>query len=73
MDGIEAAQAMRKKLTDKCPMLVALTANAFHGAREEYLAKGFDDYLSKPILPPALRQLITRVGKNLSSTPPPAA
>jgi len=73
MDGIEAAQAMRKKLTDRCPVLVALTANAFHGAREEYLAQGFDDYLSKPILPPALRQLITRVGKNLSSTPPPAA
>jgi signal transduction histidine kinase/CheY-like chemotaxis protein len=71
MDGIEAAQAMRKKLNDKCPLLVALTANAFHGAREEYLAQGFDDYLSKPILPPALRQLITRVAKNLSPTSPP--
>jgi signal transduction histidine kinase/CheY-like chemotaxis protein len=69
MDGIEAAQAMRKKLADKCPILVALTANAFHGAREEYLGKGFDDYLSKPILPPALRQLLTRVLKNMS---PPA-
>jgi signal transduction histidine kinase/CheY-like chemotaxis protein len=71
MDGIEAAQAMRKKLNDRCPRLVALTANAFHGAREEYLAQGFDDYLSKPILPPALRQLITRVGKNLSPSSPP--
>jgi len=68
MDGIEAAQAMRKKLAEKCPILVALTANAFHGAREEYLAKGFDDYLSKPILPPALRQLMTRVVKNMSPT-----
>ena len=68
MDGVEAAQAMRKKLGDRCPMLVALTANAFHGAREEYLAQGFDDYLSKPVLPPALRQLITRVGKNLAKT-----
>ncbi len=28
---------------------------------------GFDDYLSKPILPPSLRQLITRVGKSLAS------
>ena len=71
MDGIEAAQAMRKQLNDRCPRLVALTANAFHGAREEYLAQGFDDYLSKPILPPALRQLITRVGKTLSPTSPP--
>jgi signal transduction histidine kinase/CheY-like chemotaxis protein len=71
MDGLEAAQAMRKKLDDKCPVLVALTANAFHGAREEYLSKGFDDYLSKPILPPALRQLITRVGKKLTSNSTP--
>ena len=74
MDGIEAAQAIRQKFPDRCPVLVALTANAFHGAREEYLAQGFDDYLSKPILPPALRQLITRVGKTVSSqATPPAA
>jgi CheY-like chemotaxis protein len=73
MDGIEAAQALRRKLGDKCPVLVALTANAFHGAREQYLAQGFDDYLSKPILPPALRQLISRVGKNLATKLPNAA
>ncbi len=51
MDGLEAAQAMRRRLGDRCPVLVALTANAFHGARDKYLAEGFDDYLSKPILP----------------------
>jgi CheY-like chemotaxis protein len=73
MDGIEATQAIRKKLGTRCPVLVALTANAFHGAREEYLAMGFDDYLSKPILPPALRQLIMRVGKNLAQAPAPGA
>jgi CheY-like chemotaxis protein len=66
MDGIEAAQALRRKLGDKCPVLVALTANAFHGARDEYLALGFDDYLSKPILPPALRQLVTRIGNGVA-------
>jgi CheY-like chemotaxis protein len=67
MDGIEAAAALRRKLGDKCPVLVALTANAFHGAREQYLSQGFDDYLSKPILPPALRQLISRLGKSLAA------
>jgi CheY-like chemotaxis protein len=64
MEGLEAAQAMRKKLKGQCPKLVALTANAFHGAREEYMARGFDDYLSKPLLADALRQMITRIGKS---------
>jgi signal transduction histidine kinase/CheY-like chemotaxis protein len=61
MDGVEAAQAIRHQLKDRCPKLVALTANAFPGAREQYLAEGFDDYLSKPIVADHLRQLITRV------------
>ena len=74
MDGIEATQEIRKKLADKCPIIVALTANAFQGARDEYLAKGFDDYLSKPILPPALRQLMDRIArKALSPSAPPAS
>jgi CheY-like chemotaxis protein len=42
-----------------------LTANAFPGAREEYLAQGFDDYLSKPLLPDTLRQLIERVTESV--------
>ncbi len=67
MDGKEAAQAMRKKLGDQCPRLAAVTANAFPGAREEYLSLGFDDYLSKPLLPEALRQLLTRVSRKPST------
>ena len=63
MDGVEAAQAMRKKLGAQCPVLAAVTANAFPGAREEYLSKGFDDYLSKPLLPEPLRHLLSRLAK----------
>ncbi len=70
MDGVEAAQAMRKKLESKCPMLAAVTANAFPGAREEYLAKGFDDYLSKPLMPDSLRALINRASKGKRRAPP---
>jgi len=69
MDGVEAAQAMRKKLGDKCPRLAALTANAFPGAREEYLTKGFDDYLSKPLLPDGLRLLVSKVKKRTAAPP----
>jgi signal transduction histidine kinase/CheY-like chemotaxis protein len=63
MDGVEAVQAIRAQLKDRSPKLVALTANAFPGAREQYLAEGFDDYLSKPIVADHLRQLITRVAQ----------
>ena len=35
-------------LTDSTKVIV-LTANAVNGARENYLARGFDDYISKPI------------------------
>lgn len=69
MDGVEAAHAMRKKLGKQCPRLAALTANAFPGAREEYLAQGFDDYLSKPLLPDTLRQLIERVMEQRAAPP----
>ena len=54
LDGIETLrrlQAMNKKenaLNAHTPV-VALTANAVSGAREEYIAAGFDDYLTKPI------------------------
>ncbi len=50
-DGVETLHEMKAdpecKNTDT-PVIV-LTANAIHGAREEYLRQGFSDYLSKPI------------------------
>ena len=58
MDGVEACATMRRKLRGRCPRLVALTANAFPGAREQYLAQGFDDYISKPLLPETLLRVL---------------
>lgn len=51
MDGEEAAAKIREneKQTGKINCIVALTANAVDGAREKFLASGFDDFLSKPI------------------------
>ncbi len=50
LDGTETLALMEKeKLLPDDTAVAALTANAIIGAREQYLAAGFDDYLSKPI------------------------
>jgi CheY-like chemotaxis protein len=51
MDGLEVLaklKVMDNNLSKDCP-IIALTANAIVGAKEQYLSAGFDDYLSKPI------------------------
>ena len=51
IDGIETLHRLRAD--EEGPNLrtpaICLTANAISGAREQYLAEGFDDYLTKPI------------------------
>jgi len=47
MGGLEATQVIRKQLKLDIP-IIALTANAVKGDREEFLLAGMDDYISKP-------------------------
>jgi len=50
MDGLEAAQAIRALADGRgCMPIIALTADALPGDREQYIAAGMDDYLSKPL------------------------
>ena len=60
MDGLETLAAMKTlegNLNEGVPC-IALTANAGAGARDEYLAAGFDDYLSKPVNGQVLEKML---------------
>ena len=57
MTGKEAVKKLKSNPDFKIPVIV-LTANAITGMREEYLAAGFDDYLSKPIERTELERVI---------------
>jgi signal transduction histidine kinase/CheY-like chemotaxis protein len=62
MDGVEATAAIRALEGDwfhDIP-IIALTANAVTGMREEYLSKGFSDFVSKPIEIPKLEEVMDR-------------
>ncbi|MCC8408115.1 response regulator [Mucilaginibacter sp. UR6-1] len=48
MDGLEATALIRAS-DIKQPVIIALTANALSGDKDECLEKGMDDYLSKPL------------------------
>ncbi len=58
MDGIETLHAMKEQhLCDGVPVIM-LTANAIIGEKERFISEGFDDFLSKPILPDKLEQML---------------
>ena len=62
MDGIEATKIIRSECKDTSgqAIIIALTANAIQGAKEEYLANGFDDFLSKPFERHQLHEMLEK-------------
>jgi signal transduction histidine kinase/DNA-binding NarL/FixJ family response regulator len=60
-DGIEATREIRKLPAPKNAVpIIALTADAIAGVREQYLAAGMDDFLSKPFDRAELLALVER-------------
>ena len=60
MDGMDVIHILKKLEDYDIPPVVALTANAISGMKENYLKEGFDEYLSKPININELNKLISK-------------
>ncbi|KAI5959730.1 NIK1 [Candida pseudojiufengensis] len=74
MGGFESVEKIRQwekksnpidSLTFRTP-IIALTAHAMLGDREKSLAKGMDDYVSKPLKPKLLMQTINKCIHNIN-------
>jgi signal transduction histidine kinase/DNA-binding response OmpR family regulator len=62
MDGLEAARAIRRRWTSATrPRLVAMTARALPGDREECLQAGMDEYITKPVKVSELERVLQAV------------
>ncbi|MBZ5660963.1 MAG: response regulator [Acidobacteriia bacterium] len=62
LDGLQATQAIRKneRKTGKHIPIIAMTAHAMVGDMERCLKAGMDDYITKPIRPQQLAELMDR-------------
>ena len=62
MDGIETLEKMETlpNNVNKNTTVISLTANAISGAREQYIAAGFKDYMTKPINMTQLENLLIK-------------
>lgn len=67
MDGTEVLAWIRQDERVQHVPVIALTAHAMAGDREKFLAAGFDDYVTKPIVDETV--LLSAIERWLSRTP----
>lgn len=75
LDGFAATQKVRgaERMTGEHLPIVAMTAHALEGDRERCLSAGMDDYISKPIDPDELRQVLEKWLPDIMTAAAPAA
>lgn len=59
-DGIEAMQSIREISEYKNTQIIAVTAYAMNNDKEEFLEKGFDNYLAKPFRKAQLMEILKK-------------
>ena len=71
VDGYEATRQIRQALSaDGCPPILAMTAAGDAGDRQRCLSAGMNDYLSKPVQMPVLRDMLERWTATAGATRP---
>ena len=60
LDGIEASQRIKVETINQRTPIIALTAHAMTGEKEQLLANGLEDYMTKPVNTFQLEQLISK-------------
>ncbi len=66
MDGLDASREINKLYgKENRPKIIAMTANAMQGDREECIAAGMDDYISKPVRLESLQEVLDNWGSKL--------
>jgi CheY-like chemotaxis protein len=64
MSGVDVLRSIRADERIQRLPVIALTAHAMRGDREKYLAEGFDDYVTKPIVDEEI--LLAAIARQLS-------
>ncbi len=67
MDGFEATKEILKKYNNaNRPKIIAMTANAMQGDKDNCLNAGMDDYISKPVRMEEIQSILAKWGEIIS-------